>query len=326
MTHLDHVAFLLFGGLLLYLGAEWLVRGAAGLATRARIPPLVVGLTVVAYGTSAPELVVGVGAALSGRPGIAFGNAIGSNVANIGLILGLTAVVSPPAVDASLLRREIPVMIGSALLVPLLLLDGQIGRGEGIGLVLGALAYTLIAVRGARRTPDVAAARAVEEDAARAAPGPEAPGVGRLAVLVAVGLVLLLLGGRWLVDGASGLARIVGVSERVVGLTVVAVGTSVPELATSLIAARRGHSAIAVGNVVGSNIFNVLLILGAAGAAGPLEVPLRGAWLDIGGLVAMTLLAAVFLRGDRRVSRVEGSVLVALYIAFVIVAATAQPS
>jgi cation:H+ antiporter len=309
--------FLLLGGLLLYFGAEWLVRGAAGIAAALRVRPLVIGLTVVAYGTSAPELVVGISAALSGRGGIAFGNAIGSNIANIGLILGLAALISPPRVDPSLLRREVPTMVLSALAVPLLLLDGRVSRVEGAALLLGAAIYTIVMLRSARTTTAAVLASAeVAEEAREAAAEPPRESVVRLAVRAIFGLALLLVGGRWLVDGATGIATHYGVSERLVGLTIVSIGTSLPELAISLIAARRGHSDIAVGNVVGSNIFNVLLILGASGLAGPLDVSLSESRLDIAALIVATLAAALFLRGDRKISRPEGAVLVLLYVAF----------
>jgi len=306
-----HLAVLLIGGTLLYFGAAWLVRGAAGIATKLRVPPLIVGLTVVAYGTSAPELVVGISAALEGRGEIAFGNAVGSSIANLGLILGATAILSPPRVDATLIRREVPILVASALVVPVLLLDDRLGRAEGTILLLAAAVYTLVMIRNTRA--DAAAAEEVAEEARAASASPLADSMPRLAVIGLVGLGLLVLGGDWFVDGASDLARSAGVPERIVGLTVVAIGTSLPELATSLVAARRGHSDIAVGNVIGSNVFNVLLILGASGVAGPLDVALRDARLDLGGLVLITFLAAAFLRGDRKISRAEGAALVVLY-------------
>lgn len=324
--HMPDTALLFIGGVFLYFGAEWLVRGSSGLAGKLGVRPLVIGLTVVAYGTSAPELVVGIGAALSGRGSIAFGNAVGSNIANIGLILGITSVVSPPRVDGSLRRREVPTMIVSALIVPVLLVDGHITRIEGAGLVCGALAYTFLMVRASRQATADAAADAVEvgREAAIAsgtAPTASAP---KLAVIALVGLVGLLIGGKWLVDGASGLALALGVSQRMVGLTIVSIGTSLPELATSLIAARRGHSDLAIGNVVGSNIFNALLILGASGLAGPLDVGLRESRVEMVGLVGMTLTAAALLRGERTISRLEGGLLILLYVAFLLVAAIAQ--
>jgi cation:H+ antiporter len=310
---LADAGFLLVGGLLLYFGANWLVRGAAALALKLRVRPLVVGLTVVAYGTSAPELVVGVGSALSGHGEIAFGNAIGSNIANLGLILGMTALIMPPLVDRSLLRREIPVMVGSAFAVPILLLDGHLSRIEGAVLLLGALVYTVVMVKSSRAPADESVAEVAEEAGAH-----ETDSISKLAAITVGGLAVLLLGGRWFVSGASGLALSIGLSDHLVGLTVVALGTSLPELATCLVAARRGHSDIAVGNVIGSNIFNVVLILGASGVAGPLHVAMSDVRFDVAALIGITLVAAVFLRGERRISRVEGATLLLLYVAFLI--------
>jgi cation:H+ antiporter len=326
-----NAALVALGAVLLYFGAEWLVAGASGLAAKLRVRPLVIGLTVVAYGTSAPELVVGIGAALSGRSGIAFGNAIGSNIANLGLILGLSSIIQPPKVDPSLVRRALPVLVLSTLVVPVLLLDGRISRVEGAALLLGAVANTVLTVAGSRTSTAAAVQTAADveadaEVAAGASSMPAQAGTARLALRCVVGLGLLLWGGRWLVDGASAGALVLGVSERVVGLTIVAIGTSLPELATSIIAARRGHSEIAVGNVVGSNIFNVLLILGASGAVGPLEVSLRDARVDLAVLVVLTLTAAFFLRGDRRISRPEGGVLLLLYVAFLVAVGALPPT
>lgn len=312
------------GGILLYFGAEWLVRGASGLAAKLRVRPLVIGLTVVAYGTSAPELVVGIGSALAGRGGIAFGNAVGSNIANLGLILGTTALVSPPKVDGSLVRRELPTMVVSALLVPVLLLDGYVSRLEGAGLLVAAASYTYVMIRASRGEPlasAIADAREVAKEASVASGAPVDASPMRLGVTAVVGLGGLLLGGKWFVDGASAVALALGMSERLVGLTIVAIGTSLPELATSLVAARRGHPDIAVGNVVGSNIFNVLLILGASGVAGPLRVGLRESAVELAALAVMTLMVAASLRTARRMTRVEGAILVGLYVGFLVLMA-----
>lgn len=327
--HLQHAALLFMGGVLLYFGAEWLVRGSSALAVKLHVRPLVIGLTVVAYGTSAPELVVGVGAALAGRGAISFGNAVGSNIANIGLILGLTSIVSPPKVAGSLRGRELPTMLVSALVVPLMLLDNRVSRLEGGCLVAAALGYTFVMIRSSRvptrEAITEAAEVAVEAGVAAGAPrANDEPSSAKMAALALAGLAFLLLGGKWLVDGASGLALSLGVSERLVGLTIVSVGTSLPELAASLVAARRGHSEIAIGNVIGSNIFNVLLILGASGLAGPLEVRLRDSAIEMIGLVVMTLVAVFVLRAERFVSRREGGVLVALYVLFLLAAASSS--
>jgi len=312
------VLWLLGGGVLLYLGAEWLVSGASGLALSLRIPKLIVGLTVVAYGTSAPEVIVGVQAAFGGHGDVALGNVIGSNIANLGLILAISVLVRPARVDGALRRREIPVLVMSAVAVPLLLLDGRIRLWEALTLLACGLAYTLWMVRSAHASAATATADTqVAATAAATAGAPPAPTRTRQALVALVGLGILILGGHLFVDAATALALSWGMSERVVGLTIVAVGTSLPELATSVIAARRGHSDIAVGNVVGSNIFNILLCLGSAALAGGVGAPLGRIAIDLTALIGMTLLAALFMRSARTMSRAEGAVLGILYLTFV---------
>jgi len=331
---LFHTVQLLLGGVLLYFGAEWLVKGSAGLALSFGLRPLIVGLTVVAYGTSAPELTVGLAAALEGRGAIALGNVIGSNIANLGFILALTTLISPPRVDGSLIRREVPFLVGTAMLVPLLLIDGVIGRIEGALLCAASVGYSVWMIRGARgagappTTPAAAEAARVEGEAieaaremaasAEAAGAPPAESRLRLAVITVIGLGLLIGGGKVFVDGAVGVALGVGMSERLVGLTIVAVGTSLPELATSVIAALRGHSAIAVGNVIGSNIFNVLIILGGSALAAPLSGALGPMAVDLAFLGMLTAIAAVAMRTERTLHRGEGTLLLLLYIAFLL--------
>lgn len=307
------------GGVLLYLGAEWFVAGASALALSLRIPQLIVGLTVVAYGTSAPEVIVGIQAAAGGHGDVALGNVFGSNIANIGLILGIAALVRPPRVDGSLVRREVPVLVATAVVVPLLLLDGRVVTWEACALLAAAVGYTAWMVRAARSSVLVASARqdaVVEEDAAKTAGAPRSKSPAWSAVTGLVGLGVLLVGGHLFVDAAVQVARGIGVSDRVIGLTVVAVGTSLPELVTSLIAALRGHSDIAVGNVVGSNIFNVLLCLAAAAFAGRVGADLHAVRADLAVLLVMTLLLAVFIRAERVIARIEGGFLLLLYAAF----------
>jgi cation:H+ antiporter len=311
---------LLAGGTMLYFGAEWLVGGASALALAMRIPQLLVGLTVVAYGTSAPEIIVGIQAAVTGHGDVALGNVVGSNIANFGLILGVAVLVKPAKVDGALRRRELPVLLVTAGLVPVVLIDGRLQIWEAALLLAAALGYTVWMVRSARKDPGEAEAKRSAEVTAEAADlaGAPAPSKSRArhAVIALVGLGVLLLGGHLFVDAAAALARSWGMSERVVGLTIVAVGTSLPELATSVIAAIKGHSDIAVGNVVGSNIFNVLLCLGAAGVAGQVGAPLATVGVDVGALLLMTVVGCVFLRTERFMARWEGGVLLALYAAF----------
>lgn len=315
---MSHVAILVAGLVLLYLGAEWLIAGAARLAESFGITPLIVGLTVVAYGTSAPELVVGIGASLRGQGDIALGNVIGSNVANIGLILAASALIAPPRIDSSLARREVWVLLGSTALLPVVLLGGGVQWWDGAGLVALAIGYTVLMMRSARSAPAEAAAdlAVVAEAADAAVPGAMARGRRALAGQTVLGLAVLVLGGHLLVEGAVGLARTLGMSERIIGLTIVAIGTSLPELATSIIAAVRGHSDIAVGNVLGSNIFNVLLILGASSMVGTIHADPRAIVLDLVVLGAMTLVTAIVIRTRKQVSRPEALVLLLGYAAF----------
>lgn len=313
---------LLAGGGLLYLGAEWLVKGSAGLAQTFGVPPIVIGLTVVAYGTSAPELVVTLIAAAEGRGAIALGNVIGSNVANIGLILGLTALVRPPAVESGLIRRELPILLLGTGLVPALLWNDEVSRLEGAMLLTGAVAFTLFTVKLARQvTPrSKIDAEAREEVRVEAASGARA----KLAMFAAVGLGTLVAGGKLFVDGASGLALDLGMSERLIGLTIVAIGTSLPELAASLVAALGGHSELAVGNIVGSNIFNILLVLGGSALVRPISESFAANRIDLAALVVVTAIGTLTMRGERVISRVEGALLVAIYAGFIALVAAAR--
>jgi cation:H+ antiporter len=316
---------LILGCVTLYVGAEWLVAGASRLALALRIPELIVGLTVVAYGTSLPEVVVGVEATIGGHGGIAVGNVIGSNMANLGLVLGGAVIIRPARSSRELWRRELPVLIVTTGSLVFVLGDGRVTRPEAIALLIAALAYTLWMVRGARAAPLLHEARASTEATAEAsdlAGGPASKGRAQDALIAGVGLVALLFGGKIFVGAAAELARDWGMSERLVGLTVVAAGTSLPELATTLVAAARGHSDIAIGNVVGSNIFNVFLCLGVASLVGSVVVRPADFFVDLGILCAMTLCAVAFLRGDRVLRRVEGAALLTAYAAFVVLAAT----
>jgi cation:H+ antiporter len=314
-------AFLLLGGgLLLYFGAQWLVAGSSALALALRIPQLIVGLTVIAYGTSTPEVIVGVRAAMSGHSAVAIGNVVGSNIANIGLILGTAALIAPARVDGALRSRELPVLLAATALVPLMLLDGVLSVLEGAILLGCGLFYTGWMVRAARAGAEVATARAdavVAHDAADEAGAPRTKGVVRSGLIALLGLGVLLVGGTLFVEGAISAAHALGMSERLIGLTVVAVGTSLPELITSIVAARRGHSDLAIGNVVGSNIFNVFLCLGAAPLGGTIAVPLHELSFDLVALGLMTVVAAVLIRSDRTISRREGGVALVLYAAFI---------
>lgn len=308
------VAYAAIGLVLLYLGAEWLVKGAAGLARSFGIPAIIVGLTVVGYGTSAPEMTVSIVAAVRDSSEIAVANVIGSNIANLGLILGLTAVLSPPRTDGRLVRREIPLLLGSVAAVPVVLWDGVLSRIEAAMLVLVAACFTLWLVRDARVSPGVPEAIETAAEGAGAPPGRSRPALIGFAL---GGLAVLVLGGELLVRGATGLARALGLSDHVIGLTVVAIGTSLPELATSVVAARRGHSDLAVGNVVGSNLYNVLLVLAGTALVRPIATEIQTIRNDLVMLGAMTLFAAILLRTARTLRRWEGGALLVAFAAFI---------
>ncbi len=300
-----------FGGLaLLAVGAEGLVRGSTSLALRLGVTPLVVGLTVVAFGTGSPELFVSVEAASRGDSGIALGNVVGSNISNVALILGAAALARPMRVRSTLIRREMPLMIGVTLLLCLLLWDGVLSRLDGLLLVAGSAAYTAFAYVSARR--DRSAEVAAEFDAGMKERGRPA---WLDTTFVVAGFVALLVGAKLLLGGATVVAESFGISQVVIGLTVVAVGTSLPELATSVVAAARGEADVAFGNVIGSNILNILCILGVAALIRPFEVQgLRP--LDVGALIGSAVLLLPLMWRGSVLNRWEGALLLAGYGAY----------
>ena len=300
-----HVLALAGGLVLLLLAAGVLVRGAAALALRFGLSPLVVGLTVVAFGTSAPELVVSVQAALAGAGGIAVGNVVGSNIANVGLILALAVLVRPIATDPALLRRDLPMLVGATLVAALFLLDGVLARWEATVLLAGLVASLSWSLGSAKAQPTTDTPDDLPE------PGP----LWRDAAFVFGGLVGLALGANWLVGGATALAEAANISNAVIGLTVVAVGTSLPELATSVVASRRDEGAIAAGNVVGSNLFNLLGILGVGGLVRPLAAP-GLEWVDVVVMGAFTLAMVPMMITGLRLARLEAGGLLFAYGAY----------
>lgn len=308
-THAMPAPLLVVAGLALLLGgATALVSGAASAALRLGLTPLLVGATVVAFGTSAPELVVSLDAAFDGAGGIAIGNVVGSNIANAALILGVAALIRPVPTEAAMLRRDLPVLMAATLVAGAMLWDGALGRAEGAVLLAALVASLVWSVRASR-----AEAREAVPEGVPDAPVGSAPAN---AAAVAVGLGALVLGARWLVGGATTLAQGAGVSNAVIGLSVVALGTSLPELATSVVAAVRGDSAIAAGNVVGSNLFNLLGILGLAALVHPFAAPgLRA--VDVAAMLGATALVWLLMWTGRRIGRLEGGLLVALYGTYV---------
>ena len=301
------------GVVLLLAGAEGLVRGASALALRLGITPLVVGLTVVAIGTSSPELVVSVQAALAGQGGVAIGNVVGSNIANLGLIVGLSAALSPMVIDRGLTRQDVPIMLGTMVLLTAFLLDGELARWEGALLATGAVAYTVWKIRASRRS--VRAEREALPPELESVLADQEPGFKRHILFVVGGIALLVYGSELLLNGAIAAAESLGVSEAVVGLTLVALGTSLPELATTVVAARRGEGEIALGNAVGSNIYNVLSVIGPAALVAPMGAAGVGAPVlaVMGGFGLVTLL---FLVTGGQTKRWEGAVLLVAYVGY----------
>jgi cation:H+ antiporter len=308
------VGFLIAGLFLLVAGAELLVRGAASLAAALNISPLVVGLTVVAFGTSAPELAVSIGATLEGRTDVALGNVVGSNIFNVLLILGISAIVAPLVVAQKLVRFDVWVMIGVSLLMYAMAWDLAISRAEGALLLLGSVAYTAWLIWEARS--EGSGAGQEEESSPSEAGRSHAWNL----LFILLGLVLLVLGSGWLIEGATTVARALGISELVIGLTLVAGGTSLPELATSVLASIRGQRSIAVGNVVGSNIFNLFAVLGASAALSGDGVPVAASALalDIPVMVAVALACLPIFFTAYRIDRWEGFLFLGYYAAYTV--------
>ena len=297
---------------LLVLGAEWLVKGASRLAAALGISPLVIGLTVVAYGTSAPEMAVSVKSAWAGQPDLALGNVVGSNIFNVLFILGASAIITPLVVSSQLIRLDVPIMIGASLLTLLLAGDGSVGRLDGAILFALAVAYTVFQIRQSRKE-----SAAVREEYGREF-GPSRSATAANLAFIAAGLVLLVLGSRWLVNGAVAFAQALGVSELIIGLTIVAAGTSLPEVATSILAAFRGERDIAVGNVVGSNIFNLLAVLGLSSLVAPGGLPAPAALLrfDLPVMVAVALACLPIFASGALIARWEGALFLFYYAAY----------
>ena len=338
--HLLDTGRILLGLVLLVAGGELLVRGASGLATRIGMSSLVVGLTVVAFATSAPELAVTLGAVMGGEPGLAVGNVVGSNIANVLMILGSSAIILPLLVKVQLVRIDIPFMAALSILFLLLAIDGGFSRVDGLILLVLLVLYIAVAIILSRRDGHVDDLRGPGASIATASAGRvgqtartsgdtmteavedvEARGsIGRDVVLVLIGVVLLVVGANILVKGATGIATAFGVSDLIVGLTVVAIGTSLPELATSIVAVRRGQRDLAVGNVVGSNIFNIGAVAGLAAMISPtgLPVPESALALDIPLMIAASVVLLPLAFTGSVIARWEGGLLVALYVSYLL--------
>lgn len=319
---MDAVTLILFviGLVILVLGASLLVRGASALATTLGISPMVIGLTVVSLGTSAPELAVVIQSNLTGEAGVGVGNVVGSNIFNVLVVLGLSAVIAPLLVSPGLLKLDGPVMVGAGILLLLLALDRELNRLDGLLLVLILITYTIYLIRRDR-------SKEPAEDVAVAAPGPWPLQLGRLLA----GLGLLVLGSHWLVNGAVDMAETLGLSPIIVGLTVVAIGTSLPEVATSIQAALQGERDIAVGNVVGSNIFNVLAVLGLAALVSPTSIPVPDSAMtfDVPVVIGVTIAGLLSFATGYRITRLEGALFLGYYVmytVYLILEATDHPA
>jgi cation:H+ antiporter len=295
-------------------GAEMLVRGASRIASALGISPLIVGLTVVAFGTSSPELAVGVGAAWVGQADIVVGNVVGSNIFNALFIIGVSALIVPLAVAQQLVRIDVPLLIVCSVVLALMAMDGEIGRIDGTLLCLGVIAYTFFLVLQARKERDPQ----IISEYAEAYPGSRAKHWMVNITLILLGLPLLVLGANWLVDAAVVFARQLGVSELVIGLTVVAAGTSLPEVAASVVAALKGERDIAVGNAIGSSIYNILLVLGVTALIAPagIEVAQSVSNFDLPVMIAVSVACLPIFFTGYRIDRWEGAVFLGYYFSY----------
>ena len=312
MSEFLMIAILIFGGLvLLYFGADWLVKGAVTISLKFGLSPLIVGLTVVALGTSLPEALVSIQATLDNQGGIALGNVIGSNILNIALILGLSSLLQPLKVDSHLVKADVPILFGASFLLIVLLEDFHISRMEGALLLLGIVFYVTGNIMTVKRTSP-----AEDQIEGMEVPEDRSKNLLRDIVFLILGLIALALGSNFLVEGAVDLARIWGLSEALIGLTIVSVGTGTPELATALMAAFRKTADIAIGNAVGSNIFNIFFVVGLAG----LIAPINGTQINPSDLYVMfglTFLLLPTVWTGMVLDRKEGFLFVAIYVAYI---------
>jgi cation:H+ antiporter len=311
MTPIEVTLYLLGGMAGLFIGAEGLIRGSSLLALRMGISPLVVGLTVVSFGTSSPELVISIEAGLKGSGGIAVGNVIGSNIANIALILGASALITPIFIQGQVIKKDLPIMVGITVLFILFLYDERLGIYEGILFVSGLVVYLVLSIYSSRKENNKRVLEEIEESLPK-----DKSNVWLMILFIVAGLGLLILGAHLFLDGAVELAKSLGVSDVIIGLTVVAIGTSLPELITSVVAAFKNESDIAVGNIVGSNIFNILAILGIASIISP---------LDASGIntvdILILFLSAIILwplsKTGSKLNRIEGAGLLLAYFGYI---------
>ncbi|MGB5288565.1 MAG: calcium/sodium antiporter [Ignavibacteriaceae bacterium] len=304
------IIILVLGLTSLFIGAEGLIRGSSNLAIKVGITPLVVGLTIVAFGTGTPELVVSLKAALIGNSSISLGNVVGSNIANVALIVGVSAIIRPLNVHANVIKREIPIMIGVSILLLILLLDGELGFIEGLLFIIGIIYYTVVNISMARKEKHKVVVNEFREGLKSNMNIPVS------IVVILGGLGLLILGAHYFLNSAISIAKAIGVSDAIIGLTVVAFGTSLPELITAGVASYKKESDIAIGNVVGSNIFNILGILGITA----LIIPIKAGdlnYIDLGVMLLAALILLPLSKTGFKISRVEGIFLVVGYIVYI---------
>ncbi|MBK9924772.1 MAG: calcium/sodium antiporter [Anaerolineales bacterium] len=310
------IIYFIFGLIILIIGADLLVRGASKLAAAAGIPPLVIGLTIVAIGTASPEIAVSLQAASLGQGSLTLGNVLGSNIFNILFVLGVTALVAPIVIAEQIIRFDAPIMVGVSLLAFALAVDGKFGAVDGLIMILGFLGYTFFALRQSRKESEK-----VHKEYAQEFADTEkhtARNTAKNILFIVIGLGLLVLGARWLVDSATSIAKAIGISELVIGLTIVAVGTSLPEVATSIIATLKGESDIAVGNAIGSNIFNLLGVMGLSGILSPGGIVVTNHVLtfDFLVMVFVALICIPVFYVDDNVSRGEGMLFLSYYVLY----------
>lgn len=302
------------GLILLILGAEWLVGGSSKFARSVGIKPIIIGLTFVAFGTSVPEAAVGIIAVLKGAKGIALGDVIGSNIANIGLVMGVAALISPLKVEMKLLKRELPIMIGAAILLYLIALDSKIGFLDGLLLLIGIILFTGFCFFVSRKRPELGEEFKRGAEGILRKKGQRAKSV----VLATIGLAILLGGAYLMVESGVRIARIFGINEWVIGLTIFAIGTSLPELATSAVSAYRKKADIAIGTVIGSNIFNILFVIGIVSMISPLTVEASILRYELPIMLAFSLILFPLMKSGFVVTRFEGAILVAGYLGFIL--------
>ncbi len=310
---MDVLTLVLFalGFILLSYGADMLVRGSENLAATMGISPLVVGLTIVAFGTSAPELAVNMQAAWTGKPDLAVGNIVGSNILNILLILGIGAVITPLGVHRRLVKVEIPLMIGASILLLLLSLDGMLNRWDGLILASGIIGYIIYSIKTCHELKN-------PEETCPSEPDKDTKKIWMQLLFIAIGLGLLVIGSQWLVNGAMMVAKYYGISELVIGLTIVSIGTSLPEIATVIVASRRGQQEIVVGNVIGSNLFNILLVLGFTSLIAPngISVPSAAIVFDMPIMIAVAVACLPIFFTGYLIERWEGVLFLFYYFIY----------